>query len=223
MSDAHLRSQPTYMTLRRAAEVRKATRFSPNAHAQSRTLPSPLTGRARAVRLRLRMRLPAGLVTLGLLVLLASTTSCRQPLTLSPRHVSPDTLLIFEQRVASSALESGPDWESWRLYESGRLVYSRAGGGSADAASAGQGSARHCHGTRLAARPRLRAAAQYAEGPQPGRARRLSHVPAVAEHWARCWHHRPDRRYYATRQSSGAAFQCLGVAPCSRSLSRRAS
>jgi hypothetical protein len=127
MSDAHLRSQPTYMTLRRAAEVRKATRFSPNAHAQSRTLPSPLTGRARAVRLRLRMRLPAGLVTLGLLVLLASTTSCRQPLTLSPRHVSPDTLLIFEQRVASSALESGPDWESWRLYESGRLVYSRAG------------------------------------------------------------------------------------------------
>jgi hypothetical protein len=73
------------------------------------------------------MRLPAGLVALGLLVLLALTTSCRQPLTLSPRHVSPDTLLIFEQRIASSQPESGPDWESWRLYESGRLVYSRAG------------------------------------------------------------------------------------------------
>jgi hypothetical protein len=73
------------------------------------------------------MRLPAGLLAFRLLALLALTTSCRQPLTLSPRRVSPDTLLIFEQRTASSQPESGPDWESWRLYESGRLVYSRAG------------------------------------------------------------------------------------------------
>jgi hypothetical protein len=77
------------------------------------------------------MRWPARLPALSLLGLLALTTSCRQPLTLSPRHVSPDTLLIFEQRIASSQPESqpesGPDWESWRLYESGRLVYSRAG------------------------------------------------------------------------------------------------
>jgi hypothetical protein len=73
------------------------------------------------------MRFPAGLLALGFLVLLALTSSCRQPLTLSPRRVSPDTLLIFEQRIVSSQPESGPDWESWRLYESGRLVYSRAG------------------------------------------------------------------------------------------------
>ena len=80
------------------------------------------------------MRWPARLPELGLLSLLgllALTTSCRQPLTLSPRHVSPDTLLIFEQRIASahsdSGPESGPEWESWRLYQSGRLVYSRAG------------------------------------------------------------------------------------------------
>jgi hypothetical protein len=73
------------------------------------------------------MRLPVGLFVLGLLVPSLLTASCRQPLTLSPRHVSPDTLLIFEQRIASSQPESGPDWESWRLYESGRLVYSRAG------------------------------------------------------------------------------------------------
>jgi hypothetical protein len=72
------------------------------------------------------MRWPARFPAL-LLGLLGLTTSCRQPLTLSPRHVSPDTRLIFEQRIASSQPESGPEWESWRLYESGRLVYSRAG------------------------------------------------------------------------------------------------
>jgi hypothetical protein len=73
------------------------------------------------------MRSPLGLRALVLLAPLALTASCRQPLTLSPRRVSPDTLLIFEQRVASSQPESAPDWESWRLYESGRLLYSRAG------------------------------------------------------------------------------------------------
>jgi hypothetical protein len=73
------------------------------------------------------MRIPLGLRALALLALLGLTASCRQPLTLSPRRVSPDTLLIFEQRVASSQSASEPDWESWRLYESGRLIYSRAG------------------------------------------------------------------------------------------------
>jgi hypothetical protein len=66
---------------------------------------------------------------LGLLCVapLASTVDCREPLTLHARHVSPDAQLIFEQRVASSDPASGPSWESWRLYESGRLIYSRSG------------------------------------------------------------------------------------------------
>jgi hypothetical protein len=76
------------------------------------------------------MRLPLDLHALALLALLALTASCRQPLTLSPRRVSADTRLIFEQRIASSQVESGPDWESWRLYESGRLLYSHAGAAS---------------------------------------------------------------------------------------------
>jgi hypothetical protein len=58
---------------------------------------------------------------------LALTIACREPLTLHARHVSADAQLIFEQRVASSDAASGSSWESWRLYESGRLIYSRAG------------------------------------------------------------------------------------------------
>jgi hypothetical protein len=73
------------------------------------------------------MRLPPGLRAPLLLALLAMTAACRQPLTLSPRRVSPDTRIIFEQRIASTQSQSAPDWESWRLYESGRLLYSRAG------------------------------------------------------------------------------------------------
>jgi hypothetical protein len=75
------------------------------------------------------MRLPLD-HALAWLALLALTASCRQPLTLSPRRVSPDTRIIFEQRVASAQGESGPGWESWRLYESGRFLYSRAGAAS---------------------------------------------------------------------------------------------
>ena len=88
------------------------------------------------------MRLSLALRAVALLALPALIASCRQPLTLSPRRVSPDTLLIFEQRVASSQPESAPDWESWRLYESGRLLYSRAGA---------PGTLRHIGKARLAA------------------------------------------------------------------------
>jgi hypothetical protein len=68
-------------------------------------------------------------LVLGLLYVapLAWAVDCRQPLTLRARHVSPDAQLIFEQRVASSDPASGSSWQSWRLYESGRLIYSRAG------------------------------------------------------------------------------------------------
>src|SRR5882757_5750872 len=70
------------------------------------------------------MRLLLGLSCVAPLVV---TFACREPLTLHARNVSPDAQLIFEQRVASSDAGSGPSWESWRLYESGRLIYSRAG------------------------------------------------------------------------------------------------
>ncbi len=36
--------------------------------------------------------------------------------------------MIFEHRRASAdRASSEPDWEAWQLYESGRLVYARAG------------------------------------------------------------------------------------------------
>ena len=54
--------------------------------------------------------------------------SCAGQPALTPRRISPDAVLIFEQRRAHSEAGSGNvEWEAWQLYESGRLVYSRAG------------------------------------------------------------------------------------------------
>ena len=45
-----------------------------------------------------------------------------------PRRVSPDAILIFEQRRSSSEPgATAPDWEAYQLYESGRFIYARAG------------------------------------------------------------------------------------------------
>jgi hypothetical protein len=45
----------------------------------------------------------------------------------APLAASPDTRLLFEQRlVYAEAAPPHPSWEAWRLYESGRLVYTRS-------------------------------------------------------------------------------------------------
>jgi hypothetical protein len=52
-------------------------------------------------------------------------TACTVEPAAGPRRVSPDSILIFEQRRASSE-SAEPDWEAWQLYESGRFVHERA-------------------------------------------------------------------------------------------------
>jgi len=60
-------------------------------------------------------------------VIASSSWACAAP-RLSPiRGERRDEQLIFEQRIASTVpSESGVDWQSWQLYQSGRLVYQRA-------------------------------------------------------------------------------------------------
>ena len=65
--------------------------------------------------------------TVQLLPWLWLSVACAGQPSEGPRRISPDSILIFEQRRASPHAEPGaPLWEAWQLYESGRFVYARA-------------------------------------------------------------------------------------------------